>query len=126
MQSPFGAPAPQPTVGSLTHSHSHGGLPPMVCARALSPMLADTVAALPYGKCTSKLMLIVLTLPVGTVVQAPHRRSGSFGGNGFALPGDAADLLRSDLVTSKVVPRAPAVSFQCSQGFGSVPVPAEV
>jgi hypothetical protein len=30
MQSPFGAPAPQPTVGSLTHSHSHSGLPPTV------------------------------------------------------------------------------------------------
>jgi hypothetical protein len=47
----------------------------------------------------------------GTTMQAPHRRSTSFGGNGFALPGDAADLLRSDLVTSKVGPRSGCVDL---------------
>jgi len=35
-------------------------------------------------------------------LQAPHRRSSSFGGTGFSLPGDPTDLLRSDLVISKV------------------------
>lgn len=36
------------------------------------------------------------------VAQASYRRSTSFGGNGFALPGDPTDLLRGELVTSKV------------------------
>ena len=58
-------------------------------------------------------LLCSLVLQPAAATQAPHRRSTSFGGNGFALPGDAADLLRSDLVTSKVSPPAPApVMFQ--------------
>ena len=76
-----------------------------VCSRAVTDSCsgADMVATLPHGACKSKVLRIVEAVLIGaTVVQAPHRRSGSFGGNGFALPGDAADLLRSDLVTSKV------------------------
>lgn len=126
MQSPFGAPAPQPTVGSLTHSHSHGGLPPTVCDAPLRRMATSCLHCLrcmrPAGGAHCRTMYSSVLLQPSTTVQAPHRRSTSFGGNGFALPGDAADLLRSDLVTSKVGtrPRAVDVSAKTASEFVQV------
>jgi hypothetical protein len=67
------------------------------CSHAVHPLHAATGGGRHEG-CSACCLL-----EPDTAVQAPHRRSTSFGGSGFALPGDPTDLLRSDLVTSKVI-----------------------